>query len=281
MKINIGDKASLASIRVSSWSGTKTDKDVSNEVAATHMSDPKSSRVIKVMLDRKLTKAITTAGMRIRKEFEKRTLPWEAGGSARLLPHVGMGEFISCMASHVQDFNQAVNDFIANGYDDALESAKERLGTMFNADEFPSQDDLQRMYLAEYRITPIGDYSMFSGILGDSLVEQLEQGMKADVTNGLRDLFDRLHGKVAHAVDVLSKEDSRIHKSLLDNMASIVEEVSALNIWNDKGVADACQKVVALATLTSVDGIRNDRAAFAAEAAKVKAEIDMLLNGLV
>jgi hypothetical protein len=125
MNFDITEKAMLASLQISQWSARKHDKRVSEEVDQRYNGN-NAGRFNKMLATKESLKEIQAAVGAARTFHMEQTLPWGERGE-RLLPSKNYGQYSKTMRIYKQDFDQAVQAFVAD-YHSVIFEAKKTLG---------------------------------------------------------------------------------------------------------------------------------------------------------
>jgi hypothetical protein len=246
----------------------KFDRQVSEEVARAHGSDPdKSGRYNKVLIAREYLEKVNRISDRAYNHHIENTLPWEDRGS-RILPAEHYFKYMEAQRAYRAKFEQAVAEFIA-AYPEMIEEAKVRLNGMFNAKDYPPQHELAEAYEINVQVTPIPDAKDFRVDLSVSekakVKKQLEARMNEALKNAIADLWQRLHDSIETLRDRLAKyeesEKKMFFRAWVDNVRSIVELIPALNFTADPDLQNIAGRAEAELLKYEADYLREQDAA--------------------
>lgn len=81
----MADKAMIAKLSIKAWGATRTDREVSNEVARAKNASPEAGRYVKNLIDRSALKAVRSSVQNLRDRHKQLTRPWDDDGR-RLVP---------------------------------------------------------------------------------------------------------------------------------------------------------------------------------------------------
>ena len=255
---NISEKAVLVTLKISQFTKTKEDKSVSKEVEEAHKAKNDAGKYQKLLLSKEVTKEIQKIAGRARTFHYERTLPWGDEGT-RLLPAKWYMDYISEMKKLEHEFNMKVFEL---DYQGAIEEAKQRLGDMFNENEYPDQKEFQEEYSFNYKVYPVPDKNDFRVNLSKEDIEimkvELEENLQKTQVGVNKAVWRKLYDVVKKMSDTLGDEDKQFHKSLVDNIKSLCEILPELNILEDPLLETLKMEVVEKLTITSPEVLRDD-----------------------
>lgn len=228
------NKAMLVDLTIHRWTATKHDRAVSAEVERTH-SAKDAGRYNKALIDKAHLAKIDTLGNEIRRYHYEHTLPWTDKG-ARLLPSELFMEYREGIIDLRRHRDTAVNDFL-KVYPALVQDARNRLNTMFQADDYPSVDSLRTSFGVDLEIMPVPDAEDFRVQVGkeeqDEIRQQIMSTIQARQEKAVKDCWNRVHEVTKRIVDQCSNPKGRIHDSLMDNADDLVTILHGLNITQD------------------------------------------------
>jgi hypothetical protein len=228
------DKAMLANLTVRAWSARKRDKDVSEEVEIKHMAKD-AGNFNKLLIDKTALKPIVTLSGTLRDTHYKMTLPWGDNGD-RLLPSKMYFEYCKTMQGLKDQFNTAVKHFCAN-YPNYKQDARTRLGTMYDAEDYPDVSLLSRKFEARTSFLPIPDAEDFRVDLGADEVAEIKDDIRKQIATqqeaAIRDLWERLKDVVERIHERLSDPEAVFRDSLIENTQFACSIAEKLNIQDD------------------------------------------------
>jgi len=205
----LSSSAVLVNLSLSVWSGRKLDKRVSQEVDAAKSTKTRAGNYHKNLLagTDKLDAINKVAGA-VRTWHYTVTQPWSDNG-ARILNAEQMFDYKARLVEFEREFVSKVHEFL-NEYDNLVSAAAFSLGDLFDRDEYPTREEIERKFGFGYTIEPLpqtGDFRVETGDEGlRELQAQYEQAITNRVEQAMRDSWDRLH-------DVLSKMSERLEST--------------------------------------------------------------------
>lgn len=232
------EKAMLVKLNISQWTARKHDKKVSQEVAQQHNAQGDAQaigRYNKILIAQEEIKKIAKIANEARTFHYDNTLPWTDEGQ-RILPAKNYLPYTQRMRQLEGHFNNAVPRIISN-YGFLMQEARTRLNSLWNANDYPTVDELQGKYSFTVQVSPIPDGKDFRVNLQTEEVERIHQEIEGRVNKAtetaLKDLWHRLHKAVAHMVERLNDMDKTFRNSLVGNLQGLVELLPRLNITDN------------------------------------------------
>lgn len=252
----IQNKSMLVDLTISRWTATKHDKTVSAEVEQAHAAKD-AGRYNKRLIDKAHLATIDTLAGQIRKYHYSRTLPWSDKGQ-RLLPSKLFMEYRQDIAAFKVQFEKAKQDFLAL-YPQLVQDARQRLGTMYQPGDYPEVNALQDAFGIELLITPVPDAGDFRVEVDQEtqaeIRQQITDAVNARQAKAVKDCYVRAREVLERIAEQCSKQNGRIHDSLMENAQDLVSVLSGLNITDDPNIAQLEKDLGAL--IVSPDRIRN------------------------
>ena len=279
MSNTMSERAMLAALKFKKWSGAKIDRAVTAEVNAAHNAQSDASQTRKFLVDNKSLGEVNSARSQIRAFHLGNTLPWNNDGT-RILPIDQYWYYRERMAQLIDNHDRAVADFIENKYPEQMRKARQRLGTMFDANEYPTVQELEQMYSAKYELWPLPESDDFRCALSDDekrkIQSDMDEALNEKLADTTRDLWQRLHSVVQKAFDVLNEPDKKFHNTTLTNIADIVQLLPKLNITGDPEIEKMTKRVAKQLASLDADTMRQDEI----ERAKAASTADDILDAM-
>jgi hypothetical protein len=282
-KINLANHAVLVRILMSSYAGTKLDVEVSDELAAQKKCKVNKSgdaaRVNKVIYHREFLLPISRRSMDFYKWLKANSHEWSRG--VYLIKASFLEEVTERYEKAKREFDSELNNLCS---DDVREKAhadyKSRTGEMFDADLWPSVDELRERFTFEISVEPLPDPKTSDSLImtigraaADRIAADTEK-RKAEKTTSINheaikrlcDVTRKMHAKLADA-------DSVFRDTLVTNLAEMVAVVGKLNVTDDPELEKLRREVET--DLCSVDPqiLRDDPEKRVSQADKAKAVI--------
>jgi hypothetical protein len=224
----------LTVLTISQWTNRKHDKTVSKEVETSHAAKD-AGRYNKQLIDKSALDPISKIAGAARDYHYKVTLPWGNNGE-RLLPSALFLDYAQNMRMYKDTFAQRAREFVI-AYPSLVENARNRLGSMYNALDYPPMQEIASKFSIETSFTPVPSASDFRVDLSEDLVDKI----KSEITNSVQDrqkqavleCWGRVREVVGKIHERLSDEDKTFRDSLIENARDLVSILPALNITGD------------------------------------------------
>lgn len=238
----LSNKALLAHLNISQWTGRKLDKRATGTVEVSHATQSKVGNYTKKLLPgaKELENIQRIAGS-IRQFFYDQSLPWYSDG-ARILPAKNYLDFTTAFRTYKTDYDQAVSAFLIE-YPTLKEAARLKLGDLFSETEYPSIDYLKTAFSCEVSFMPLPDVADFRVEVLDSEKKSFLDRMKRVETDAMKDCWNRLHEVVSKAAARLSDPKAILRDSLLENVRDICSLLPKLNVTDDTALENMRLKV--------------------------------------
>jgi Protein of unknown function (DUF3150) len=250
------ERAMLASLNISQWEGRKFDKKATVELEQTHQAS-NAGRFNKLLIDDAALKPIAKAAGEMRRHHDKVTLPWGDKGE-RLLPSRLYLQYTKDMRGYRDSFTREVDTFL-NSYGGLVSAARKRLGSLYNAADYPDVKDISRRFGVEMSFMPVpsaNDFRVDVAIQDrDAIRKDIDTKIRERQAQAIADATERAKVYVQRIVEVLSSEKPRIFDSLMGNVEELVSMLPAFNLLDDPGLTKLEQSLAGL--LVNPDSLRN------------------------
>lgn len=222
---NLANRAVLAGVRISTWTGRKYDRKVSEEVAKQHSTAVTAGRYHKNLAQGATTlEAIRSVASAARNTHNALTLPWTNEGE-RILPSVGYMKWAEEMRRYKGELGALVEAFVGE-YEAIKASDKATLNGLYNEADYPV--DIRACFAFDTLVKPLPQAEDFRVQLGEGEVNeikrQLTAAVEASVQEAQGEAIKRLYRAVSHMAEKLKDPKAIFRDSLTEN----VEELSAL-----------------------------------------------------
>lgn len=283
----LATRAMLSGLRIQQWSARKLDRKATAETNTRAGASSDAGRFNKALLSGEALGRIVTAANAARGAHYDRTLPWLDDG-ARILPAAAYATYSETMRRIRHDFEGAVEEFIS-GYPTFVEAARVRLGTMFDANDYPDVSEIRARFTFNVRVLPMPDASDFRVELATSQAEEIraeiQATQKAALEGAMADAWRRISETVGRMAERLSaykpatvtaKGENAFRDSLVVNVRELVAVLPAFNLTADPILADIIARMERDLCGADADRLRSDTAArkeTAAAAAAILADV--------
>lgn len=177
---SIQDKAMLAYLNISLPSQTRTDKRASADVEHDNEAHAGRARVVKRLFSKQAIGPVIAAAQRVRLLHYKLTLSWDDTG-ARLLPLTCLLDYTEKMQKAIAEYSEYVSEF-SNNYTEQLEVERERLGKLFNANDYPVNPGATCGAVYRLRAVP-SDFKVFGW--DDDLAQEISNQAQLELRQGV------------------------------------------------------------------------------------------------
>lgn len=275
----LSERAMLVNLQISQWTARKLNRAETTALNRSHGLTVEAARVNVNLLPfaTTLERVHQTTGA-IRKDFDRRTLPWQLQG-VNILKAESYNEFISEANQWRSDWDAAVEAFFA-GYDEQVADAKVLLNGLFNPDDYPAAADLRRRFAFNIRFMPVPDKADWRVDVGDEATERLRDAISRQVAEAeaeaMQAAWKRVYEVVERAVERLSSPDAVFRDTLVENAAAMCRLLPSLNLTNDPDLERTRQAIEGSLCKYNADTLRSDplvRADVAAKMADIQSKM--------
>lgn len=240
--MSLSNKALLANLSISQWTGRKHDKRATATVESSHLTQGKVGQYSKKLLPgAKELETIHSIAQSMRVFFYDNTLPWYSDGS-RILSSKNYLDFTNNFRAKKQAFDNAVTDFL-NEYPALRERAKLTLGDLFQDNDYPTANQIANTFTCEISFMPIPEVGDFRVTILDEEKTTFLNRMQDAESAATKECWNRLYGLVSKAANRLNSSDSIIRDSLIENIVELCNMLPKLNVTDDPTLETMRQEV--------------------------------------
>lgn len=241
--------AMLVNLRLTSWTGRKHDRGVSDEINTMKGADPNAGRYNKQLFPPIVMKEITSIMGETRKMHYENTLPWDESG-VRLLPVKNHDQYLRLMGDQNEKMIRERTRFIER-YDRHIQIAEVALGDMFDITEYPTKERLTSKWQIRWRITPVPNADHFMAEIAAHDVDKVRRDIEAHNAERVKECVSHLYTRLAETIEALKArlqegEDGNplvFRNSIISNVRDVVEIIPTLNIFGDAELEALCSRV--------------------------------------
>jgi hypothetical protein len=282
--ISLATSGMIVNVEVNVWSATKQDQTISKEVTTAHNADDKAARVVKHLLAGDPThKKLLNHRQTIYNWVKKRTYDWS--GSNRYLPVSMLQKFKSEFNALENEYEILKQEFVAK-YPDIVAGMAFKQGSMFDANEYPSADQVASKFRIKLFVHPVPENDFRVAIAND-IKEELEKHYALEANSKveeiMRDATERLVEfikRIAHACREVEAEGDgkvrrpKVYEGTIDGAKEMCELLKEFNLTGDSRLEDMRQDLLATLNDVTAKDIRESDAT----RSHVKSEMDKIMN---
>lgn len=252
--MSLKDRMVLVQLSIGKWDSWKHDKIVTAELAESKHAEPGTTRTNKRLFSKAETDVYNKPANLLRTYHYANTLPWSDGGTGsanigwRCLPLANghWEKYTRTTSQKIQAFRDGYEKFLTEIFPNRMERNAERLGDMFNLDDYPTIQQLRRKFYAQIVFEPVADLSDFRVTASDaemqSAIKAIEARKQAQEETAMRELWDRTYEVVKNAVDKLShfgepipnsKRTVTFRDSFTTNVLELADLLPRMNLTGD------------------------------------------------
>lgn len=251
----ITTKAILVNPSISSWSGQRQDRKVSEEIEDAKGAKHGSGVYRKYLIDPNAPalKKIRDIDSQMRAYHYGITLPWGDDG-ARLLASVAYMEYMEKMGSYRNLRETAVRDFISQ-YPAHKEIAKQRLNGLYNEDDYPTPETLEEKFSVRIKVNPVPDGNDLRVDIGADEKAKIRAQIEEETNRAISDAVMHVLGRMKKCVDDMmgrlssysvndkGKPEHTFRDSVVGNMRELLDIIPKLNVTNDPRITEMAQRI--------------------------------------
>jgi hypothetical protein len=240
----IQERAMLANLNISQWTARKHDKSVSAEVDATHNAVD-GGRYNKLLIDKKALDPLAKHASQVRNYHYGMTLPWGDNGD-RILPATCYMEYMAKMRALRNEGETLVDKFCVS-YPALVADARQRLGTMYDANDYPHIDHIKERFGIAVNFMPVPSATDFRVDVSEETLAEIRKNLDAQVekmtTVATKECWDRLHIAVDRIYVTMGKDKPVFRDSLIENLTDLLSMIPKLNFTGDEGLTNICIEI--------------------------------------
>jgi hypothetical protein len=252
----------LVELNISVWTGRKFDKGVSQEIdTAKHTTTRAGNYSKRLFADEPIFDAIQKYTGNARTFHYHATMPWSDSG-LRLLTTAMFFDYQREITAMEQEFNTLVEQFITN-YDKLVIQAQMKLGTLFNADDYPPVEMIREKFKFSVKFAPVpevGDWRVNVGQEAEAILkESYANYYQSNLESAYADVWERTHEALARMSEKLSGDKKQIFRdTLVSNVMDMVDLLEKFNVTSDPKMRAAKHKLESVMLGITPDALRED-----------------------
>lgn len=243
---NIRDKAMLVRLKVGTWGGYKTDRNISREVAYSKRAFPSDSgSYTKKLMGRGDGSELTSTKNAITALYQRLSLPWEDTGF-RILPTRSFLKYAEEIRNAKRTFFEAKERFKKN-FHTIKESGKRRLGEMYREEDYPTMEELDAKIYFHTSIMSLPGTTDFRLDLPEEEMREVQmEATRAErnLTKGvIQECCKRMYTPLRSILEKVEAFDDKWQASTLENLGAIAQSMEILNITKDPTVTKIAREI--------------------------------------
>jgi hypothetical protein len=256
----------LVELSISTWTGKKTDRKVSNEVTLNKNAASGVVNVSKKLLgDCAELDAVQKFVGNVRNVHYAMTQPWSDTGLRLLSTAMFHKKYQHQMTAHQAEFQTLVDKFL-DAYDWEITQAQVKLGDLFNAGEYPTKDELKTKFkfnLVQMPLPDAGDFRLdINNEAQELLRTQYQQHYETQLETAMKDIWDKAYDALSKMSERLDYKDADTRKifrdSLVDNVMGVVELLDLCNVTGNAQMTAMKQRLEDTLLGVTPDALRED-----------------------
>lgn len=258
----ISSSAMLVELNISTWTGRKYDKSVSAEIDIQKQTTARAGNYNKILFaSEPRFEAIGKHAGNARTHHYFATMPWSDSG-LRLLTTAMYFDYQKNITEMEQEFYRLVADCIAD-WDNMINRARVKLGTMFNLEDYPSKEDVLSKFRFSVKYAPVPDVGDWRVDVGNEAQQQLKESYaqfyQENIDNAYKDVWERTYEALSSMSTKLSGNKKQIFRdSLVSNVADMVDLLDKFNVTGDVKMSRAKAKIENALRGITPDALRED-----------------------
>lgn len=263
--MSITSSSVMVEMNISVWTANKIDKSATDKVVSDNLAVQNAAQVRKnLMAGTSMRKDIADYAAGCRLWHNTRTLPWADKG-ARLLATSLFMDYKAEANVRRATFDKMVDNFMVQ-YPSLVQTANNYLGTLFNAEDYPSPDKVREKFGFRLVFSPVPEAGDFRLQVAEQdlndLRQQYEESFNLRLSDAMREPWDRLHKLIAGMSEKLTDVDGedenkkRYHDTLITNAQSLCGMLTHLNITKDPQLEQARRDLELTMLGADIDAIK-------------------------
>lgn len=238
--MSISTSALLVELNIGTWTARKLDKKVSEEVDAQKATKVKAGNYRKnILAGAKELEDITKLAGNVRNWHYEQTLPWSDSG-IRLLPLGNFLKYREELDAKMQEFETLKRNFVTQ-YPNLISQMAFQLGTLFDRNDYPSVDEVDRKFYFALNFYPMPESGDFRVDVEEELKKELQDKYQRHydkkLNEAMAEAWGRLHTTLKHLSERLETEADGKAKVFRDatisNAVELCSLLTSLNVTKD------------------------------------------------
>lgn len=244
---SIRNRSLLVALSFSKPQMSKLDRKATNDAEQANNAHG-AIKAQKMLYPKHLIDPIVSKESEIREYLRRNTIEWGISGMF-LLPTGRFMDVATQMGKYEVERAQLVTVFAQN-WANVMQQAEQQQGSLFDPSVYPDVSDVVNQFTMHVQYLPVGDLGngLFDTVekdLKDAITQEVERTSQTILAEAQQQPLERLLDAVFNVYDKLSRDDSRIYESLMDELNSITALIPALNVTGDArldALAEECRE---------------------------------------
>jgi hypothetical protein len=229
----------LTAIRLTGFTGQKTDRSASRELTATKGASSDSAAVIKRIVSKEFTDPVKSIEGEIRRTLY--TYGLATGITGCYMIRADKREAFEKKVNDLfRDRENAVDDMM-HAYDGERIKRRETMGELFNASDYPLPSQLSHKFSAKLIYMPLPTAEA-SGFDDPAIIQSITEARKLVLETAHKEAWSRIADSAADIIKRLegytpatgkTKATGKFRVSLVDSLKIMIQTLENLNIWDD------------------------------------------------
>lgn len=243
-----------AGLHVSVWTGVKVDDSATQELLEARRADGDAGKFSKLLVPKKLLRGLDNAHGAARREFRRLTLPFDHGMG--LVTGEMFDQFRGTMTAHKHNFEAEASKFVDQVYPAVLAEAQVRMAGLYDARDFPSQDELRQKFRFQLTIFPVPHAAELklqgvSEAVEAELRTQYEGQLEEHLQEARREVWERVLEPATRFAEVMAEADRPFRATTVEKLREIVDMAPRMCLTPDPALQETCDRLRRL--LTGID----------------------------
>ena len=276
---SLRERAVLIHFTIGRWYGSGADMAVVEEIRQAKEATGEIGAFTKRMMKRERLQEINAVTNAARRYHKLMTLPWGDGG-ARLLSSDVFVEYKKKMTAYEQDFNAAVENFLAQ-YPVFVKEEKKNLGALYRESDYPSAEDMRFNFRFLVAIDVIPDSKDIRVKLSAEQAAEIRKDVEARTHESLKAAVGSIYARIGDQLKEAKRklDEGTVRVNMFSGMQEVIDLLPKLNILNDPDLNRLGREVQHDLLSVDVGALKEDTSMVKAtgeKAAKLLKSLDLL-----
>jgi hypothetical protein len=262
----LATSAMLVELSIGVWTGRRLDKEASKATAHTYGASDAALSVTKRLLpDSPDLKAIEQHAAKCRVYNQETSMPW-SDSNLRIVPTMKYFEHRQKLSDMQSEFYRLRDRFLRS-YAWDKSQAQHALGTVFNEDDYPDADQLEKKFYFNLNYLPVPTSGDWRVNLASEAIDQLREDMGAFHQQALerqaQEMWRRCYdpiARLAERIDYQNEADKKIFRDgTVDAVVELIDMLETFNLTGDPALQEMQEHLRQTMQGISAEDLRKDR----------------------